>query len=187
MTQFLAKTIGGKPIVDIKLNSKETTALIDTGSQVSMISEKFFNDMGLCEKDLQHADGWFQINGANGLEIPYIGLLITDVIVQGYKVPDAGILVVRDSPGGIEMRKDVPGLLGTNVLQQLPQYKAILASTQEIKSPVSNVVRVSGCEVQVIPAGSVGFVPVRVSGCSTQELMYVEPLTLGYESSVFIV
>ena len=127
-----------------------------------------------------------QINGANGLEIPYIGLLITDVIVQGYKVPDAGILVVRDSPGGIEMRKDVPGLLGTNVLQQLPQYKAILASTQEIKSPVSNVVRVSGCEVQVIPAGSVGFVPVRVSGCSTQELMYVEPLTLGYENSVFI-
>ena len=58
MTQFLAKTIGGKPIVDIKLNSKETTALIDTGSQVSMISEKFFNDMGLCEKDLQHADQW---------------------------------------------------------------------------------------------------------------------------------
>ena len=55
-------------------------ALVDTGSQVSLISQEFFEKfLQPTTGNLLEANDWFQINGANGLEVPYLGLLITDI------------------------------------------------------------------------------------------------------------
>lgn len=59
---------------------------------------------------------------ANGLEIPYLGYLELDVEVDGLKVPRCGVLVLKDTPATVKQRPEVPGLLGTNVLAQIPKF-----------------------------------------------------------------
>lgn len=57
---------------------------------------------------------WLQLTAANGLAIPYIGYMELDVELCGKVVPECGVLVVRDPPGGAGGH--VPGVLGMNVL-----------------------------------------------------------------------
>lgn len=57
---------------------------------------------------------WLLLRAANGLSIPYIGYLELDVELCGHLVPNCGILVVKDPPGGIGVQ--APGVLGMNVL-----------------------------------------------------------------------
>ena len=56
------------------------------------------------------------LRAANGLEILYVGYLQLEIEVDGVKVPNCGVLVLKDTPATSLLRTDVPGLLRTNVL-----------------------------------------------------------------------
>ena len=66
------------------------------------------------------------LRSPNGLEIPYLGYLELTVEVDGVKVPSCGVLVLRNTPATTKQTRDIPELLATNVLVQIPQFGALL-------------------------------------------------------------
>ena len=113
--------VGRCPEAVIYLGVVPVRCLLDTGSEVSMVTESFYREhlaprgMGVSEAS------WLRITAANGLELPYLGYLEVTVTALGVQLPDMGILVVRDSPDPYlrERKGHVPGLLGCNVLRRL--------------------------------------------------------------------
>ena len=66
------------------------------------------------------------LRSPNGLEIPYLGYLELTVEFDGVKVPSCGVLVLRNTPATTKQRRDIPEILATNVLVQIPQFGALL-------------------------------------------------------------
>ena len=113
----------------MKLGGVHVHCFLDSGSQVSTITESFFNKHFRPRRSkLLDTNQWLTLTAANGLEIPYIGYLELDFEAQGVTILQRGILVVRDPPDPqSRARKEaVPGLIGMNIIQRM---------NQEIKEP----------------------------------------------------
>ena len=83
----------------MKLGGVHVRCLLDSGSQVSTITESFFtNHFRPRRSKLLEINQWVTLTAANGLEIPYIGYLELDFEAQGVTILQRGILVVRDPP-----------------------------------------------------------------------------------------
>ena len=96
-----------------------TSCLLDTGSQVSTLSEGFFwNNLGRKDGDMLSTSGWLKLTAANGLDIPYLGCLELVVETMGMTVPDCGFLVVKD-PQSLQM--SVPGIMAMNIINRCRQ------------------------------------------------------------------
>ena len=98
--------------------------LVDTGSEVSTITESFFKEHFLpLGKQLLTDRRWLTLTAANGIEIPYIGYIELDVDVLGVTIPSRGILVVKDSDGSLlsSRKKEIPSLMGMNIIRELQQ------------------------------------------------------------------
>ena len=105
--------IGGSPVVTVTLAGITVDCLVDTGSQVSLISEAFFRQhIQPSGCNLRSATNWLTIRGVDGLKVPYIGYFKKDITVSGMTVPNRAVLVVRDT----EYKRRTPGLLGMNIL-----------------------------------------------------------------------
>ena len=153
-------------------------AVIDTGSEVSTVTESWFNEH-LRGRPLQQTS-WLSIKAANGLDIPYVGLLEGRIRVFGQEC-HASILVIKDTacPLTRSRRLQTPALLGMNILQQLlptgqktppgltPLIEtAIRATTLHCRTMVG-LARVAG--TTRVPAHSI--TTVRVSGAHRRTLV----------------
>ena len=106
--------IGKAPIFEASVGGVTNRFLVDTGSQVSTITETFYRaHLAQTENHLQNPNNWLTIRAANGLTLPYVGYIELDIEVCGVVVPKRGVIVVNDSG---ERKGDMCGLLGTNVL-----------------------------------------------------------------------
>ena len=87
--------------------------LLDTGSMVSTISESFYiehlKDIPIVNEKL------ITLRAANGLEIPFVGYIQTDVLVKplDMSLRKRRILIVKDNSG-----REVPGILGMNIIKE---------------------------------------------------------------------
>ena len=105
------RLIGGKPVAIVTLAGQTLVCLLDSGSQVSFVTETFFKRAVQPQgHELRSARNWLTIRAADGLEVPYVGYFETDVCVAGQVVADRAILVVRDAG------QSLPGPLGMHVL-----------------------------------------------------------------------
>lgn len=99
------------PVAEVKVDDVDVKCLVDTGSQVTLLSEslckELFKDKQTNSTDLP----WLTLRAANGLKIPYIGYMVADFIVGGITVPSRGIVIVRDDCLGKHK-----ALLGMNVI-----------------------------------------------------------------------
>jgi len=118
--------VGGTPTVQARLGVVDVLCVVDSGSMVSFVTEDFYR------KKLQPTCGCVKrrkqmitLHAANGLEIPYMGYLELEIEVNGVKVPNCRVLVLKDTPATSQQRKDIPRLLGTNVLAQIPKFAAL--------------------------------------------------------------
>ena len=115
----LGKLIGLSPRIPIKINGMEVLALIDMGSQITMISESIFNQLfGSVKQGLKSASDLLRVMAANGLEVPYVRYFEADVEVSGQVVTDRGILVKRQQPSSTSEEPE-SAILGVNILQGL--------------------------------------------------------------------
>ena len=111
--------IGRCPTVDIVMNGMKVRGLIDTGSEVTTVTERWVAE------NLQNSDllpmTQVTLKAANGLEIPYSGVVIVDLELLGQKCEVVPVLVVKDSsdPSTRKKKSDVPALVGMNVLGRL--------------------------------------------------------------------
>jgi transposase InsO family protein len=115
---LIARAIGKCPEANILLGTVEIQCLLDTGAQVSTVTESWYRQHS-GEDELLDVSTFIKITAANGLQIPFIGYIERPVTVLGHTIPNVGFLVVRDPVDTpLEQRKiDVPGVLGSNVLR----------------------------------------------------------------------
>jgi len=135
--------IGRCPVFSANLGGFQVSWLINSGSEVSTITEEFF-DANFKGQSLLSSSGWLSLTAANGLEIPRVGYFEVDVEVFGKVVPRRGILVVKDPVGGeSKLRKrQIPGLTGMNVLGQISEVLesvGVHGSTGEVGHVVGRV------------------------------------------------
>lgn len=101
-----------------KIDGRLVKCLVDTGSEVSTVTESWFHQH-FTNSHLQESH-WFTLKAANGLDIPYVGLLEAEVDILG-KVCRAPILVVKDAadPSTRRRKQEAPGLIGMNILSKV--------------------------------------------------------------------
>ena len=127
---------------------------------------------------LSDASSWLRLEAANSLGFPYVGHFIADVNVLGTIVKDKGILVQKD-PQGLTHHHPTSGILGMNVLGDIPDIRNLLLT---IKTHDANpkhdiegrVVKLVGDRNVNIPAWSSCNVLVSGSRCTCNAM--VEPI-----------
>ena len=164
-----SKAVGGKPLTEAKFGGVLIKVLLDTGSQVSTVSEKFYNENLAKIVDSFYEGNLFRLTGANRLEMPYTGIAILDVEIGNTKIKDVGILVVRDTELTADARKEVPGVVGMNCLIKLPQLVSALSeegticNTTTVEEPKVGIVKIAGIAGTLVPANSLTKVKVFTS------------------------
>lgn len=107
---ILPAFIGKSPEVALDVNGVPMTGVIDTGSQVTTMTESYFMEKFGCQSlEKLH---WLSINTATTPIPPVQRLLEADVKVGDCTVPRRGVLVVR-------VEKPVPMRIGMNVVENL--------------------------------------------------------------------
>ncbi len=177
------QVVGIIPTTTITIDGIEAHSLFDTGSQVTTATYQFFKDHLEPQGVTLEEGKWFELSGANGLEIPYIGMVFVDIVVEGNTVPQRGVLIMKDTPDITRSRQDVPVILGMNVIGSLSQAQGLLGQTCSSKTSGVQTQEINGSNhrefVRVamesfVPANVVGGVPVRM--CKIQGPLLVEPL-----------
>ena len=103
--------------VDVIIDGVKTCCLLDTGSEVTTMSEGHFKKH-FTGKVLSPAK-WVKLTAANGLDIPVLGCLYTDVECFGKRLTGKCVFVLRDDATSGKGPGEVPGILGMNVLADL--------------------------------------------------------------------
>lgn len=166
--------IGTCPSITVYINEISVKAIIDTGSQVTTMSERCFHALfgGTQLESLK----WLTLNAANNLEVPYQGYFEADIKIGGETVPGRGILVVS-------IDKDPPMLLGMNVIRDInPSFLMdqlgllTIPSEQGVQPDVCGLSRVLGSRKVKVPARSMQVVAVSCPSVEENCEVLVEPL-----------
>lgn len=99
--QIIERAIGKCPVVYLKLSGIQVQCLLDTGSQVSTITDEYFRKHLGCEKSMLTTLSWLKLTAANGLGIPYQGYVELDVETMGLKLTNCVFLVLKPSASSV--------------------------------------------------------------------------------------
>jgi dUTPase len=120
---MLDRAIGKCPTATVKIGETdiELKSLLDSGAQVSTITESFFQEHLQGKYDLVDTSAFISITAANGWSVPYIGYIELDISILGEIYPSLGFLVVKDTAASqfAARKREVPGVIGSNILQQV--------------------------------------------------------------------
>ncbi|RXN33232.1 Transposon Ty3-I Gag-Pol poly [Labeo rohita] len=105
--------------VEVKIAGVKTKCLLDTGSEVSTISESHFRQHFGEQKLKLSSACWVKLTAANGLDIPVLGCLQADVECLGKVLPRKCIFVLTDSSPDVKEMKGVSGIIGMNILSEV--------------------------------------------------------------------
>ena len=184
------KAIGQCPEVTVLLGGQEICCLVDTGAQVSTVTESFFKQHFAGERDLVDVSTCIRITGSYGLDIPYLGYIELCLSVAGKEFLNLGFLVVRDPIDSATRRRKmkVPGVIGCNVLRDLREaveYKSVkddpvlgpilaLYGEARVQSSACSAgrVRIASKKPLLIPARSLRVVEATVQPASTEEVYW---------------
>jgi transposase InsO family protein len=170
--RIVEQTIGGKPVAMVKIGAVDVKCLIDTGSQVTTISEGVFKEK--FDVELKGTNDWLKLTAANGMDIPYLGLMLGKVSYGGCPGVEVGILIARDTEMTKDRRSEIPGVLGMNFLQHVPEYSHLCANTDP-PGKQAGFLKIAGQLDVVIPAGSM--CQMEVTGPVTGREILVEPIS----------
>ena len=163
--------IGGSPTMLIKLQGVSVMTTPDTGSQISTVQEDFFREYiepKLTKDQTEEGCGprVFHIRATNGLDVPYSTYFVASIQCEGRQLDDCGFLVVP------RKLARAPVLLGTNVLQRLPEYAQHMSAlgfgpdecqhSEEIEAkPCLGFARVHEPGRTVVSANTLTYITVR--------------------------
>ena len=104
--------IGECPGVEVEVNGQIIPCLLDTGSQVTLMSQTLFRQrLGNVGLEVGEESRWLSLKAANGLQIPYIGYALLDFKVGGVQLHNKGVFIVNDDCLGAER-----AILGMNII-----------------------------------------------------------------------
>ena len=95
----------------VEINGNPIRCLLDTGSEVSTVSENFYRKF-LSSSELSDTTKFLKLSAANKLQIPYIGYIEVKVNINGSHFEKVGMLVESVS------NKDdsIQAVFGCNIL-----------------------------------------------------------------------
>lgn len=202
---IFSRAVGKCPIANVKLGGVLVPCLLDSGSEVSTVTESFFNENFRSKgSNLLSTSGWLTLTAANGLNIPYIGYFELDVETLGITIPKRGILVVKDPEDPVTRRRkqEVPGLLGMNVIGQvrretkdkphlkdtISEWADVLQLSSKQATTAQGFAKVSGKQLVRIPARSVAMVAVTGWRAKHKEdTALVEPIASPLPGGLLVV
>ena len=116
MTTNIPPGLFGYPTeTEVVLNGRTVKSLLDTGSTVSTISHRYYNDH-LSDQPLHRINTLLDIECASGQQLPYEGYIEADIQLPHQKEFYPGIwLVVPDR----NYHNHIPLLVGTNILHHI--------------------------------------------------------------------
>ena len=118
---IIENAVGNCPEVKIKLGGVDIGCLIDTGAEVSTITESFYKEFLAQGREVIDVTSYIKISASQGLEIPYVGYVELQLTALSHTFNGLGFLIVKDPVSTpIQLRKErVPGVLGCNVLRDM--------------------------------------------------------------------
>ena len=97
---------------EVKVSGILATSLLDTGSQVTTITDEFVRrHPTLREQPLRSSN--VSISGAGGQVVPHRGVIVVDLEALGQHIGQVPAFVVPSTP----FRRETPVLIGTNVIR----------------------------------------------------------------------
>jgi len=99
----------------------EVRCLLDTGAQVSTLTEAFYREHLEGTVQLVDVSSILSVSGTQGAAVPFLGYVEVDVEVGRKRFEKLGFLIVLDPVGTpIAKRKvKVPGVIGSNIFRDL--------------------------------------------------------------------
>ena len=115
--QKISRASANCPETYIELNGVKVKCLLDTGAQVSTISEHFYKKY-LSTSKLSDTSQILKLSAANKLHIPYLGYVEVSLKIQNTVYTNVGMIVecVTSNSDPIQV------VLGCNVLQSVRKY-----------------------------------------------------------------
>ncbi|CAG2185999.1 unnamed protein product [Mytilus edulis] len=177
------KNIASKsPETEIVVENQSVIALIDTGSQVSTVTETYFKTLLQKKPILHDITRWMKVTGANDLPILYLGYIELNISVAKTMIPNVGFLVVKDT----DNISKLPFLLGSNFCMKMKEALEVYNETEinnligkqlssiftvynnsfdcEIDSPKISFVKIAGSSPVHIPGNS-----MKTVMCTTRQ------------------
>jgi transposase InsO family protein len=117
-SEKLTSIIGTCPYIEVTLGGVTMNSLLDSGSEISTITESFYYEHLSEVSKIEDSTKWLSITAANNLPVPYIGCITTNIQICGVTLKDIGLLVIKDTA----RKADKPGVVGCNILRRLYKY-----------------------------------------------------------------
>ena len=136
------RLIGPRNIARVEVNGVETKALMDSGSQVNMMMEKFLKEIGLILKPLENLGLKLGIEGSAGTNIPYLGYTEANLRLpsaNNYSSDQLFLIVEQHTQFGEQVPIQVGTTFQDELLTALP--------TQDLVGLVDEVKRGIVCRV----------------------------------------
>lgn len=117
----------GPPMkMPLTIENTVVNALIDTGSQVSLVTRKFYEDKLRHLKLHPVTNSSLVILGAGGNNIPYLGTIYSNIIIppelgKNSGAITAGLFVIPENPA----LENIPLIVGTNILTHYNVYPSM--------------------------------------------------------------
>ena len=172
------RAVGRCPVADVTIGGVNAHALIDTGSEVTTVTESWLHEHFPQTKPAYL--NWLRLKGAHGFDIPYNGVIEVTLTIGTQTLADIIVLVVKDSDD-IETRdrkKQVPVVLGMNVLGKIENFlkecgassifQSVMYTQKLNRTSVRGIARVAGPDPVLVPAESSVCVRITSPACSTQ-------------------
>lgn len=170
------------PVTSVEINGHSVDCLLDTGAEVSTVSELFYNQF-LQKTSIMDTTKFLRLTAANQEQIPYLGYIEVTLKIQDSVFSNVGMLVetVTKDPNAIQV------ILGCNVLKNIrtsehscslmdnPVWNnvmSVLTLADKENSVKIGLVKVAGTECVRIPANS-----MKVVMGSTRQNKRNEPYT----------
>ncbi|XP_067351030.1 uncharacterized protein [Channa argus] len=169
--KFPKGLVGSKSTANIKVNGVDCNSLLDTGSQVTTVSQSFY-DMYLSDHAIQPVSDILEVEGANGQCVPYTGYVqITIKFPKEFIPSEPEIQTLALIVSDVRSNSSIPILIGTNTLDPLYEqvcdniswrpnfycgYLQVLKTLQlrhRQSSGRLGLVKLNSCNPDVIPAG----------------------------------
>ena len=167
--------VGECPNVCLTVNEKTVVGLLDTGSQISLMSSSFFREhfTGTC---VETAPRRYRLSAANGTPIKYDGFFMADISFGGQTVSGAVVFLTPEEMNNSSF------IIGMNIVNKLPHVLDPLIKKLHINPSPSNTPRPSIAHIAtaqtLVPAQSMRIVAATCSATHTQPLL-IEPINQG--------
>lgn len=158
--------VGTKCTAQIKIAERNCSCLLDTGSQVTTISESFYNQC-LSKHPIHSLNNLLNVEGANGQAVPYLGYIeVTiafpkDFVGVDIEVPTLA-LIIPDLPSSLQPNV----LVGMNTLDALYKDSSKMQNVPHVPSNFGyrDVLKILQIRQKQFTDGNIGLVRLPRNG-----------------------